>query len=239
MTTDNDPVDYLYISERQTTNIVRQHEAARPRRRTRLDIKGGPLAVGIRWLSPDYLNQFDLARRATEAVESNTGDLEYPGIYVRGQLDIQTCKVRVGYGFDRMNTAVVGFFSDQEIKGIGRVFVGLFGSVANFASWKRKPKFDTEQHPSDAAGLYEILSTNREPSDPNFDSQELEDDRQLSTLDRFEAAHGIAPVRPLEFLAKVHEHERALQISSGPLYDAALLGGPVWVATPTPVALKC
>ena len=64
--------------------------------------------MGVRWLSPDFRNQFDLARRATKAITINTGTLDYPGIYVRGQIDLQTWLVNLSHGFERVNTAVVG-----------------------------------------------------------------------------------------------------------------------------------
>jgi hypothetical protein len=244
MVTDNDPVEYLYISRRFTEAIVQQHEAARPSWKLVLDLKGGPLSLGIRGLHPDYINRFDLARRATAAVTSNTGTLEVPGAYVRSVLDLQLCKVVVHIGFEYPNAEVAGFFADQHVVGIGRVFVALFGSIENFTGRKRRPDYDTEKHPSDAAGLYEILNATREPRDVAVDPGHLHDDVELSTYDSFDAAHGIAyrhnepllPTQPLDFLAKVHEHSGRIKLDRD-VYDLALLGGPVWLATKRPKPL--
>lgn len=244
MTTDNDPVDYVYVSNRLTRNVVQQHEAARKDWRAVFNLKGGPLSLGVRALSPDYRNRYDLAHRATAAVSQNTGDLASPGTYIRATLQMQLCKVVVLIGFDDPNAEVAGVFADQSVPGIGRVFVALFGSISNLVGWRRSPRLDTERHPSDAAGLYEILNATREPNDPVVDTNHLTDDRLLDTADCFDAAHGIAfrhnepllPVRPLEFLAVNLHFETGLQLD-GNTYDAALLGAPLWVATPRPAPM--
>jgi hypothetical protein len=245
MTTDDNPVDYRYVSLRLTSNIVQQHVAARSRWRLLLDLKGGPLNIGIRGIDPDYVNRFDLAQRATEAVRDNTGSLEVPGTYIRSTLYLQTCKVIVHHGLEAFNAEVVGFFGDEEVSDVGRVFVALFGSIENFTGRKRKPRFDTEQHPSDAAGLYEILNANREPGDPGIVPEELDDDKTLDTYDSFDSAHGIAyrhnepllPVQCFDFLAVVHHYEVGIELNHV-LYDLAVLGGPVWIATPRPGPLR-
>ncbi|MFZ2056049.1 MAG: hypothetical protein WAV54_01385 [Acidimicrobiales bacterium] len=145
MTTDNDTVHYKYISSRLTREIVEQHEAARPRWRRTASFRVGFASLGLEGLAPDYRNRYDLARRATNAVKDNTGNFNSPGSYLRATMNMELSKVGVHIGF--VGTArqeVAGFFADEEVEDVGRVFVFLMGSVTNLTGWRAADKLQID-----------------------------------------------------------------------------------------------
>jgi hypothetical protein len=122
--------------------------------------------IGIRHLDPDYLNKFDLSRRAAEAVLDNTGTLAFPGEYAREEIDISMGFLTVLMGWEgRSKVEIAAMMAEVEVEGIGRTFVALFGSASNYSG--RRPKNSDEGSiPSDIDGLYGILDATREPNDP-------------------------------------------------------------------------
>jgi hypothetical protein len=105
-----------------------------------------------------------------------------PGDYVQDTLDQEFTRVSVHIGFERTNQLVSGIFADEAVEDVGRVFVGLFVSVTNLRGWKPKEKYRSDRHPSDAAGLYEILDASLEPLDSPVRQDYLLDDRELVGL---------------------------------------------------------
>jgi hypothetical protein len=89
-------------------------------------------------------------------------------------------------------------------------------------------------------GLYDVLSSGVEQSDPGLSSAYLSDDLRMSEDARFHAAMTIFghveeryPSEPLSFLAKVHHHDTKFDFY-GQHYDTVLIGAPIWVASPPP-----
>jgi len=235
-------VTYEYISKRLTGEIVQQYEADQSSKQT-------SLSWGFKWLSltrskrqPDFRNPHDMAKRATDAVSEWTGTLDAPGPYIAGCLRFQFARVMVHLGFEESNQLVAGLFADEELPEIGRAFVALFGSVTNLRGWKRKDAFQGDLHPSDAAGLYEILDASLEPTDSKVDGNYLADDRDFGGWDRFRTARSfvkrsdtiLKPSEPYDFLAENHLIATDVDLFDDH-YDVAMLGTPIWVRTVAPV----
>lgn len=247
MTTDNDPVDYIYISKRLTRELVQQHEAARPRRLTTASFRVPLLSAAFSTLKPDYHNRFDLTRRATEAVSDNTGSLDNPGTYVRATLPMRCCKVVFHLGFeDSGRQEVAAFFADGVTPDAGHVFVALFGSVTNLKGRRAGAKLGIDSHPSDAEGMYEILDATREPSDCRVKGEYLQRDRGNGGREgAFDSAYTVMHrdtqhieiTGIYEFLATAHEFASGIEIHRH-RYDVALLGGTVWVASSRPESIS-
>lgn len=257
--TDNWPADYIYISRRLTHEIVNQHAAARRPgwlRRITAALPGTGISAEFAPGDVDPSNPFDLARHATEAVTDLTGTLDSPGPYIRATLDFSWDAVPVRMRRDDANDPVACFFADVRVVGVGGVFVSLIGSASNFLGIA-----PADNHrrwmPSDALGLYHILSQISEPDDPGVRA-ELVDPYERPGPDIMvrQAASIYEQNRPLygrgtvEVLAKSHTVQSDIDLSTGfhpswngnlangdhGRYDLAVLGAPVWVATPEPRA---
>jgi hypothetical protein len=139
-------VEYPYVSTRLSREIVEKYEAGRSRRRNIWSIGLKGIGVQRQEVPPSFENRFDMAGRATEITSQLTGSLEMPGKYVHDQLDFEEVTVSVHIGFKRMNQRVAGYFADQEIPNVGRVFVVLFGSTHNFTGWARDEAVVTDRH---------------------------------------------------------------------------------------------
>ena len=243
MTTDNQAVDYRYISRRLTRDIVQQHEAGRRRPLGLVGITLGPFAFRWRTLSPDYHNQYKVALRATDAVSDNTGSLGAPGAYLRATMQMELDKVAVHIGFeDTASQEVAGYFADQDVPVAGRVFVALLGSIHNLVGWRAADRLLTDRCPSDVDGMYEVLAASLEPQDNTIETEFLERERdEPDERWSIEAAHRLAfrdgsrlkNLRSLEFLARVHVCVQDVEVC-GDRYQWAVLGAPIWVATPAP-----
>ncbi len=242
MATDNDPVDYVYISERLTREIVQQHEAARPRKRWSAGFNLHWIELRKNHVPVDFENRFELADRASTSVANLTGALSAPGPFIRETTDLSFMKVQVHLGFKGTgHQFVAGYFADLILDDLGRVFIALFGSITNVRGWRKTDELQADVSPSDVAGLYELLSSSLEAVDAPVVKRRIRDDRELTLDDRFESAHGIAfrhsePLRnrrELEFLAVSHELVFDISLHQQH-YDVALLGSPVWIRTPQP-----
>jgi hypothetical protein len=137
---------------------------------------------------------------------------------------------------------VAGFFADEDVAGVGRVFVVLLGSITNVTGWRGGDRLQIDRFPSDAAGMYEILMATLEPGEATVDPNYLEWDQEArDAILSFEAAHRLAyrddtslkHPRVFQFLAVSHHYEVDVDINHIH-YDAALLGAPVWAASPPP-----
>ncbi|MFZ2056050.1 MAG: hypothetical protein WAV54_01390 [Acidimicrobiales bacterium] len=94
--------------------------------------------------------------------------------------------------------------------------------------------------------MYEILAATLEPHDAKIKAHYLERDREDGTSDiALDAAYGTAyrddpflhHLETFEFLAVKHVFETDVTIERQH-YDAALLGAPVWVASPPALPLR-
>jgi hypothetical protein len=240
MATDNDSADYVYISQRLTRETVQQHEAARPLKRTSAGLNLRVLELRRQEVPVDFDNRFDLANRATAAVKSLTGTLSAPGPYIRETTGLHFMKLQVCIGFENTGRQLIaGYFSDLTLRDGSRAFIALFGSITNVRGWRATDKLEADVYPSDAAGLYEILDSAREPQDAPIIKRYIKDGRGLDATGRFDAAHAIAfrhnePLRysgELEFLAVNHDLLFDITLNSQH-YDVALLGAPIWIRSP-------
>ena len=246
MATDNDPADYVYISQRLTRETVQQHEAARPLKRTSAGFNLRVVELRREEVPVDFESRFDLANRATTAVKGLTGMLSAPGPYIRETIGLDFMKVQVFIGFENTGRQLIaGYFSDLTLSDGSRVFIALFGSITNVRGWRATDILEADVYPSDAAGLYEILDSAREPQDAPIIKRYIKDGRGLDAIGRFNAAHAIAfrdnqPLRysgEFEFLAVSHHLVSDVTLN-GQHYDVALLGAPIWIRSPQPIPLK-
>jgi hypothetical protein len=245
MATDNDPVDYEYISWRLTRETVQQHEAARPLRRTSAGLNLRVVELRRQEVPVDFDSRFDLANRATTAVKGLTGTLSAPGPYIRDTIGLHFMKVQVYIGFENTGQQMIaGYFSDLSLPDNSRVFIALFGSITNVRGWRATDKLEADVHPSDAAGLYEILDSTMESQDAPIIERYIKDGHGLDVIARLDAAHSIAfrhnqPLRysgEFEFLAVSHDLVFDVTLN-GQHYDVALLGAPIWIRSPKPIPL--
>ena len=176
----------------------------------------------------------------------------------------KTCNVGLGWDDEtRDGWPIAGLFADEDVAGL-RVFVALFGSVSNLHAWREHGTPVGHYTPSDAAGLYLILNAVLEEEDPGISTAAIfqyHEQIQSSPVERLGAARlmRVASGRafleePLEVLAQVFVCERGINIRrphddsiltppeytsrpaemDGDLYDLAIIGAPIWVATPEP-----
>lgn len=249
MVTDNWAVDLKYYSRRLTRQIVDQDAAVRRKRLKKLSIGVPTAGVAAEFgrSEIDRSNPYDLVRRATAAVADNTGSLTSLGVYVRATLDLSWNAVPVLMGWRKADDPHVAcFFADTEIDDIGGVFIGLFGSAANFLG-VAEPEYSGGWMPSEVEGLYEILDDATEPGDPRVSAKFLGWDRDLSPATRIRSAVTLFQLCPLpgrglmDVLTKPYIVERDVDLSYFGLrpetagrYGLVILGTPIWVASPEP-----
>jgi hypothetical protein len=235
VTTDNLPIEFRYISRRLVTEIVQQHEAGEFPVDRSWTVQLKVLGVTVKKRRPDYHNVYDLANRATKAVENFTGTIEAGSPYVRDMLDLHTCVFPVYMGWEEaINVEIAALVADDLNDG-ERTFVALVGSASNFIG--RAPStISSGWFPSDADGLYHILATTSEPGEPSIERYRLDDEDSLSEIDRIESAlrivgdaQGKYPSRRLEFLAKVHLERHGVTIR-GERFVHVIVGAPIWAA---------
>jgi hypothetical protein len=191
---------------------------------------------------PDYDNVYDLARRATKAVEDNTGTLDYPGAYVRAELNLHCCQFRVLHGWRGSGRQeIAGFFTDEVTKQ-GRIFMMLVGSISNYIGRSPEPP-GRGWFPSDLYGLYDILDNALERTDDEVTREAWVDDHDLDDAARFGVAIRVAghmsqrfPARRLEVLAQVHHHQQSAVVRNK-RFRSLVLGAPIWIVTPSPSRL--
>jgi hypothetical protein len=263
--TDNWQVQFRYISRRLVIEKVQQHEANAGELGLKISADVGPLTLDTEQAAPDYSNPFELAKRATAAVQGLTGSIDGPKTYLRTTLTFLPKTCHIGLGWDdeqRQGWPIAGFFADEDVPGIGRVFVALFGSVQNSHGWREHGAPVGHYTPSDAAGLYVILDAVLEDEDPGISMDpvsQYHERVQSSPTERLAAARlmRVASGRafleePLETLAQVFVCEPSVNIRrphadpvltpqeylsrdpvmGGDPYDLAIIGAPLWVATP-------
>ena len=187
MGTDNWPVDFVYISRRLTTEIVQQDEAARSRWQWSWNVWFKIIGLTVTKRQLDYVNRFDLAKRATEAVTDRTGTFDFGGEYVSGELDLHVCAGPVFMGWEDTISAKIAILVADQVKDGERLFLALFGSIGNYTGHEYT-KAIGGWHPSDADGLYRILATSLEPSDPKIEQGRIDDDYGHDALSKVEVA---------------------------------------------------
>jgi hypothetical protein len=138
------------------------------------------------------------------------------------------------------NAEVAAFVVRADLPDSGRTFVALIGSIDNYVGRRRKRSAIGNWCPSDIMGLYDVLKSGVEESDPCLSSTYLADDLRMTEDARFHAAMTIFghveeryPPQRLAFLAKVHHHVANFDFYKQ-RYDTVLLGAPIWVAEPPP-----
>ena len=177
--TDTWPVHFRYISRRLVKEIVQQHEATRPRVKASFSFPLRAIGLTLIRRDPDYLNLYDLTRRATEAIDNLTGSVEFPGTYVRAELDITPGYFTVLMGWqDRSHVDIAAMMTRTHVEDVGSVLVGLFGSISNY-TWRVPKSEGLGEIPSDVAGLYEILDRTAEDGDPTLDPERVEDEADV------------------------------------------------------------
>lgn len=236
--TDTWPVHFRYISRRLVKEIVQQHEATRPRVKVSFSLPLRAIGLTLIRRDPDYLNLFDLTRRATEGIENLTGTVEFPGKYVRSELDITPGYFTVLMGWrDRSHVDIAAMMTRTHVEDVGSVLVGLFGSISNYM-WRVPKSEDFGEIPSDVTGLYEILDRTAENGDPTLDAERVEHEVDVIPESRADTV-----LRLLGDRFKGFRRERLdLLIEvfycfddysfGGCHFDRVLIGAPVWVATP-------
>ncbi len=237
--TDNWPTNFRYISRRLVKEIVQQHEAMRSRTSKTYSFAFKPIGLAITRRDPDYLNLYDLARRATDAVSDMTGTVAEPAEYVRAELDITPGFLTVHQGWTTAsNVDIAAMMTKYDDRSLGRVFIALFGSASNYTG--RRPKDDgLAESPSDVAGLYEILDRTSERRDPVLDRDYVEDSGDVDERDRIDL---VIRIRDDRFKGYKEERLNILMevfyrlddYTYGEHYDRILIGAPVWAATPLP-----
>jgi hypothetical protein len=173
----------------------------------------------------------------------------------------KACYVGLGWDDPRRDGwPIAGFFADEDVAGM-RVFVALFGSITNLYAWQDAAPVGGHT-PSDAAGLYLILNSVLEDEDPGISQEstyQYHEHLQSSPGERLWAArlmragtgHAFRP-EPLDLLVQVFVCERGVNIRhvegddllapadlvdargelDGDPYDLAIIGAPLWAATP-------
>lgn len=182
---------FRYISRRLVTEIVRQSEASRPRWRQTLSLNLKVVSIGLTKGDLEYRNKYLLCRKATDAVRDRTGTLADPGEYVRAELDIQMGYLTVLRGWqDRTHVRIAALLTVVPVNGLGSVLVALFGRESNY-TWIRPRDNGLSEIPSDVDGLYGLLSSIREPSDPKIEEHFLDRDPGHNDYSRADLVVGL------------------------------------------------
>lgn len=212
------PVDLIWASKRRTREIVELHEARKSglRMTGRIATPAIPLfpsgevtfeGAGTRTV-PDY------AVRATECVRHETGTLERPDRFIRMTLNyahIATWELPFGWP-DNSQQRVSTLYTTELVRGIGRVFVALFGSPHNILANMEPEEYLTGRVPSSAHGLYRIIDAMREPGEVQLRPEVVTEERFLNDVDAEYMAslaagvvyglHDPLPAQRLEVLAE-------------------------------------
>ncbi len=260
MITDNFPVHFRYISERMVTDIVKQWVAGRSEIRVgELGANFGLFQASIKVAEIDWDNKYQLVKLATLAVQDRTGwiDASDPrrriptGDYVRARMYLQQSLVPVlGWG-EGGRHAVAGFAGWEELPDFGRVFVGLVGSGANLSGVQTSSRLTRAgRTASDLMGWYELINATREAGEPGVSEDDLAQERSMfsdttellaAAADSFRATDMMGQNELLDCLFFVHRGSTGIDLDlTGPdgesmgIFKLALLGAPIWVATPDP-----
>jgi hypothetical protein len=260
MITDNFPVHFRYISERLVTDIVQQWVAGRAEIEVgEVGANFGIFQATIKAAEIDWGNKYQLVKLATLAVKDHTGWIDANdrqrripnGDYVRARMYLQKSLVPVRGWENGGRHAVAGFAGWEELPDFGRVFVGLIGSEANLSGVQTTSRLTLAgRTASDLMGWYELINATREAGEPRADEDYLAQERSMfsdttellaEAADSFSATHMMGQSELLDSLFLVHESATEVDLQlRGPdgeslgLFKIALLGAPIWVATPDP-----
>ncbi len=238
MVTNSSQRDYRYISRRLVREIVDEEASTDSRWKPTVSITAPVASVGLKKDAIDTQNYFALAKEATKAVKEITSTIGqgYDG-YVRAELDLTMGFVEVLMGWrHKSHVEIAAMRAEVDVPKVGKVFVGLFGSAANYRG--RKPVPDKLPGiPSDVDGLYGILERTREPEDPEIEDHRL--NRDLGHDRRSRADSAISLLNGPRFRGFREDHCDVLLYSYSPYdesksYDLVVVGAPVWVAIPKP-----
>lgn len=241
MGTDRNPIDYHYLSRRLLTELRDYEEAVRAPRswRFRLGLPSAGVETGSSERDPDNLHA--LARRSSQLVSDNTGDLERPGRWFQAQLPLRYGVFDTHLGWSGGEVAIFsGTATSAEDEQETRLV--LIGSASNLVGYRPKQE-GSGFHPSAISGLYALLDAIREQNDPEVMLDYRIDDLELPPTARAAAAVQLAAggartaLGTMTFLART-----MLELDQVPLAGRAharvLIGAPLWVATPPPQPLR-
>ena len=246
MTTDNSPRTYIYLSRRLLEDRWAQHTA---RRRKTASVDGltvGMPAVSVsfrRLADRDQNNLYWLSEKVTEAVRDNTGDLLYPGTYVRA-----TLKLSWGFlGFVDPPDEVVAWIFGTAQTDEGTAFVALAGSIHNLTDYDpahKKPS-PVPFHISSPSGLrylvdayYDANATGKGMAVPDPQGKGDSISAAYRISDQF-SPDKIIDSSICEVLFQVYEYAEDVSFTNpGPggtgNFRAAMVGAALWVATAEP-----
>lgn len=232
MVTDAMPRLFIYLSKRLLVETYHQLEASRPgwKLDPKLRFTGVEITLGRR--EPSIENLVWLAQKVTEAVSDQTGTVAYPGAYVRGRMPLTCAAVPEKAAW--MHSA----FDIEE----GPAFVALCGSVYNYRGYSPGDQADFKGwYPSDLMGMRETmesLTANHSKSwvlrtkgNANVREGAISIENALA-ISRWVPPECVIYQENLEVLFEVFVHES--HTLNG--IRSALLGAPLWVATPLPQA---
>jgi len=232
---DRNPVEYVYLSRRLLTEVRQSDEAVRPPRRRRFRLGPSWASREIESADRDPDNLQALARRSSELVADNTGDLERPGRYFRAQLPLRLGVFETLLGW--RGGAVATFLGETTSAENGQqIRVVLIGSASNAVGHRPDPT-GSGFYPSAICGLYALLDAVREEGDPEVELDYRIDDLEMDTVARAETAVRLAgdagryDLGIVDFLAQgMIDVDVAADVR-------VLIGSPLWVATPQPRAV--
>jgi hypothetical protein len=239
MLTDRDPVEYLYMSKRLLTDLVKHEEAARSRFQFQPAFSFFGISLGLSRRSADFDNLYELAGRSLQLVSDHTAGLESTwSPYVHATVDLRSGAFEPLMGWRGGHVAC--FAGETTTDEGASVFVALIGSASNWRGFRANDETLGGFTPSDMMGLYGLLDAVREPHDPEIGLQEridefdLDRDRKLGEAVDFalRGARSLGPQR-LSFLARRMMSEDNYCIDDV-TYDHVLVAAPLWIATPAP-----
>ena len=205
-----------------------------------LGFRLGPSWAGVEAGSaerdPDNLHA--LARRSSQLVADNTGDLERPGQWFQARMPLRFGDFDTHQGWSGGAVAIFSGTSISTENGQETRLV-LIGSASNLVGYRSTEKV-SGFYPSAIWGLYTLLDAIREQQDPEIMLDYRIDDCEISSTARAVAAVDLAggganrDLGTVDFLART-----MLEVDEAPLSGGAttrvLIGAPLWVATPPPL----
>jgi len=228
------PRSYIYLSKRILTNLYHELEAVRPKWKieTKLGAPFSTISIGKK--EPSTENLIWLAKKVTEAVSDQTGDLLYPGKYVRATVPM-TCAELQSSGYPKSTVAWMhSWFESAE----GTVFLALCGSVHNYEGYSPGDISNFRGwFPSSPPGLHRLI---------RYSALDYNDD--INVMDSSTAhlilkgALEISRRLPTEWVIMRQEVEVLLEVfasveQSREGFRSAIVGTPIWVGTPIPQPL--
>jgi hypothetical protein len=223
MTTDRLPRFYSYLSKRILTNLYHQLEADQPHWKLDIEFRTAIASVSVGKREPSHENLIWLAKRVTEAVSDQTGDLIYPGRYVRAIVPL-TCT--------ELPSRVAWMHSWYDTDD-GPIFLALCGSLSNYVGY-HPGEIPEGWYPSSAEGMNRLLNT------CGGDLDDIDEVGSSMTPSALRGALRISEKLPEKYIVVHEELEVLLRVfvheeRPWERVRSAILGAPIWVGTPLPL----